>query len=264
VSIRRTLTILATVVTVVAVLLGVRLAGPADRSHRPGSTTAPDSASDSTAALSAPSAATPAHRAARPTLSPTIPGLGAQTLATIPAATRQVVVVAAPDAASGTSMVTEWRRTPAGWLRGRGPLPAHNGYAGWSADHHAGDGATPTGTFTLTAAGGELPDPGTRLPYQQETGYYDIGGTFMGHDLAGSFDYVLAIDYNHVPGSPPNDYRQPLGADRGQGVWFHVDHGSPTHACVSIARDQMRHLLRWLRPASHPVVVMGPQAQLAQ
>jgi L,D-peptidoglycan transpeptidase YkuD (ErfK/YbiS/YcfS/YnhG family) len=260
VSPRRTLTVLATVVTVVAVLLGVRLAGPARGTHR-----APVAAEHTPAPAAAgvhnpATAPASAHRAT----SPTIPGLGPQTLTTIPTATRQVVVVSAPDAASRTSRVTEWRRTPSGWLRSRGPLPAHNGYAGWSADHHAGDGATPIGTFTLTAAGGKLPNPGTRLPYQYEFGYYDVGGTFLGHDLAGAFDYVLAIDYNHVPGSPPSDYRQPLGDDRGQGVWFHVDHGSPTHACVSIARAQMRHLLRWLRPAAHPVVVMGPREQLAQ
>ena len=191
-----------------------------------------------------------------------IPKLGPQTLATIPRETKQVVVVSAKALTSTTSLVSEWQRTPTGWVRVRGPLPAHNGYLGWSEHHEAGDGKTPIGTYTLTSAGGELPDPGTRLPYDQQTGYYDVGGTFLGHDLAGSFDYVLSIDYNHVPGSPPSDYRMPLGTDRGQGVWFHVDHGSPTHACVSIAREQMRLLLRWLRPADRPVVVMGTRTDV--
>ena len=49
----------------------------------------------------------------------------------------------------------------------------------------------------------------------------------------------------------------------GGGIWFHVDHGGPTHGCVSLSRPHMRALLRALDPALHPVVVMGDAASLA-
>jgi L,D-peptidoglycan transpeptidase YkuD (ErfK/YbiS/YcfS/YnhG family) len=55
-----------------------------------------------------------------------------------------------------------------------------------------------------------------------------------------------------------------MGASKGGGIWLHVDHGGPTHGCVSIARAHMRQLLRTLDPARHPVVVMGDSASLAR
>jgi L,D-peptidoglycan transpeptidase YkuD (ErfK/YbiS/YcfS/YnhG family) len=192
----------------------------------------------------------------------TIPNLGRQTLKTIPAGTREVVVVDADDDRSTTNTVTEWQRTPTGWRRHGRAIPAHNGYGGWSEHHLEGDGTSPMGTFTLTAAAGRLPDPGSRLPYEYRPDYYTIGGTFMGHSLAGAFDYLVAIDYNRVPGSPPSDERRPLGSSRGGGIWLHVDHQSPTHGCVSLPKPKMRALVRWLDPAQHPVVVMGTQAFL--
>ena len=55
-----------------------------------------------------------------------------------------------------------------------------------------------------------------------------------------------------------------MGAKRGGGVWLHVDHGGPTHACVSVAKAHMKELLRTLDPDRHPVVVMGYADWLAQ
>ena len=78
----------------------------------------------------------------------------------------------------------------------------------------------------------------------------------------GSFDYVIAINYNRQPGTSPLDWTRPLGASRGGGIWIHVDHGGPTHGCVSIAEAHMKELLRTLDPARHPVVVIGDAAAL--
>ncbi|KOG91090.1 lipoprotein, partial [Streptomyces varsoviensis] len=80
--------------------------------------------------------------------------------------------------------------------------------------------------------------------------------------LAGSFDYVVAINYNRKAGTSPLDWTRPMGADRGGGIWLHVDHGGPTHGCVSVAQDRMAELLRTLDPARKPVVVMGDAASL--
>ncbi|MEU3064960.1 hypothetical protein [Streptomyces subrutilus] len=195
-----------------------------------------------------------------------LPGLGAATRGAVPAEARQAVVVTGEGPDSSRSSVRLYRRDPArGWLpeplAGAG-WPAHNGERGWSDHHVEGDLRSPVGVYGLTGAGGLLDDPGTRLPYDREAAF-TIGGTgSLGEPLAGSFDYVGAIDYNREPGTTPLDRTRPLGAERGGGIWLHVDHNGPTQGCVSLTRPQMRELLLWLDPEQRPVIVMGDAAAL--
>jgi L,D-peptidoglycan transpeptidase YkuD (ErfK/YbiS/YcfS/YnhG family) len=192
-----------------------------------------------------------------------LPGLGPKTSARIPANARQVVLVTGQDKNSSRSHVVLYRRTASGWEGGT-TWPAHNALKGWTTDHHLGDLRSPIGVFTLSDAGGLLSDPGSRLPYTRSGGFA-VGGTgFGGEPLAGSFDYVVAIDYNRVRGTSPLDWTRPQGADKGGGIWLHVDHGGPTHACVSLSQEHMRQLLRTLDPTLHPVIVMGDAASLAE
>jgi len=192
-----------------------------------------------------------------------IPGLGPRTRAWIPANARQVVVVTGVGKDANRSRVVLYRHTGAGWERGPG-WPAHNALKGWTDDHWAGDLRSPVGVFTLTDAGGLLPDPGSRLPYDRSDGFA-VGGTgFEGEPLEGSFDYVVAIDYNREPGTSPLDLTRPLGAGRGGGIWLHVDHGGPTQGCVSLSETHMKELLRTLDPGRHPVIVMGDAASLRE
>ena len=192
-----------------------------------------------------------------------LPGLGPKTWAKVPDDARQAVVVTGRGKSSPRSTVVLYERTDAGWEAGE-TWPAHNALRGWSDDHRAGDLRSPIGVFGLTDAGGLLRDPGTRLPYDQGGGFTATGMGFEGESLAGSFDYVVAINYNREPGTSPLDWTRPLGAGRGGGIWLHVDHGGPTHGCVSIAEKHMKQLLRALDPARHPVVVMGDADSLAR
>ncbi|MFK4870235.1 L,D-transpeptidase family protein [Streptomyces sp. CSMPJR101] len=192
-----------------------------------------------------------------------LPGLGPTTLAQVPAEARQAVVVTGHGRDSARSDVVLYERTATGWQAGE-RWPAHNALRGWTDHHRAGDLRSPVGVFTLSDAGGLWPDPGTRLPYDQGRGFTATGTGFEGEPLAGSFDYVIAIDYNRRPGTTPLDWTRPLGAGRGGGIWLHVDHGGPTQGCVSLSRAHMRALLRTLDPGRHPVVVMGDAASLAR
>ncbi len=192
-----------------------------------------------------------------------IPGLGAGFSAKIPATSNQVVLASGTGKDSSDSSVTLWSRTPDGRWRAGETWAAHNGYAGWTADHSSGDLRSPIGVFTLSDAGGLKPDPGSHLPYHQDRGFVAPGTGFSGEPLAGAFDYVVAIDYNRVTGDSPLDPREPLGTDKGGGIWLHVDHGGPTHACVSLSQDHMIELLKTLDPAAHPVIAMGDAASLA-
>ncbi|MEU8708285.1 hypothetical protein [Streptomyces sp. NPDC048565] len=194
-----------------------------------------------------------------------IPDLGPGTRARIPATARQAVVVTGqgPDSNNSSVVLYNLDDSALGWRPGVGPWPAHNGREGWTDHHLADDLRSPVGVYGLTDAGGRLPDPGALLPYDEQHRFAVTGEGFLGEPLEGSFDYVVAINYNRTPGTSPLDRTRPLGPERGGGIWLHVDHGGPTQGCVSLAEDRMRELLLTLDPAKHPVIVMGDAASLA-
>ncbi len=196
---------------------------------------------------------------------PSIAGLGPKTLARIPAGTRQVLVATGESEDSSNTRVTLWTADADGrWTSAGHSWAARNARDGWTTDHHTGDLHSPIGVFTLSDAGGRLPNPGTRLPYHRSDAFVIGGSGFEGEPLAGSFDYVVAIDYNRVPGRSPLDTAQPMGSGRGGGIWLHVDHGGPTHGCVTLAKSDLVELMTALDPAARPLIVMGPAGVLAR
>ena len=192
-----------------------------------------------------------------------IPGLGPRTRAAIPAGSSQVLVAAGKARNSSASLVTLWSRQKDGRWHPGPTWAGHNAKDGWTRNHHAGDLRSPIGVFTLHDAGGFDTDPGSKLPYDHSSAFHAGGVGFDGETLDEAFDYVIAIDYNRVPGTSPLDGTQPLGEERGGGIWVHVDHGGPTHGCISVAAPHMVTLLRTLLPADHPVIVMGDGGSLA-
>ncbi|MFJ6567932.1 hypothetical protein ACIQNU_10940 [Streptomyces sp. NPDC091292] len=194
-----------------------------------------------------------------------IHGIGPATRGRIPDTTRQVLVVTGEGKdANKASVVLHQRDANGTWRAEGGPWPAHNAKNGWTHDHRADDLRSPIGVFGLRDSGGRLPNPGTKLPYDMDQEFADSGTGFMGESLEGSFDYVIAIDYNRVPGTTPLDKRRPLGDGKGGGIWLHVDHGGPTRACVSLPLEDMEELLRLLDPEMQPVVVMGDRKSLTR
>jgi L,D-peptidoglycan transpeptidase YkuD (ErfK/YbiS/YcfS/YnhG family) len=189
-----------------------------------------------------------------------IPGVGDRLHSEIPAAARQVVAVYGEGEDSEDATVVLYTRHGGTWTRER-RWPAHNGKRGWTPDHRENDKRSPVGVFTLSDAGGVLPDPGTKLPYTRSAAF--AAPRHWPERYWHDFDYVIAIDYNRVRGTPPNDPTRPQGQEKGGGIWLHMDHGSGTSGCVSLSRSGMEHLLRTLDPAQHPVVVMGDRKSLA-
>jgi L,D-peptidoglycan transpeptidase YkuD (ErfK/YbiS/YcfS/YnhG family) len=223
-------------------------------------------------ACSAPQGAGPSTRpqarttaTATPTVIPTtaaptrIPEVGDRLHRRIPANSRQVVAVYGEGRDSPDATVVLYTKRGTTWDRTRS-WPAHNGKKGWTTDHHEGDRRSPVGVFTLTDAGGVLPDPGAKLPYTRSAAF--AAPRWWDRSHWHDFDHVIAIDYNRVRGTPPNDPTRPLGAAKGGGIWLHLDHGGGTSACVSLSRTAMEYLLRTLDPDRHPVVVMGDRADL--
>ncbi|MGK9460112.1 hypothetical protein ACSLFT_08780 [Streptomyces sp. G6] len=234
------------------------LAGCASPAASPGT---PAPSAGTSVAAPAPADDTTDRATARDT---TLPGVGPTTLAGIPDSTRQVLLATGDGKNAGTSTVALYERTSNGWEQVRGPWPAHNALRGWTDDHRLGDLRSPIGVFRLTDAGGLLPDPGTRLSYDRSNGFSVSGTGFEGEPLAGSFDYVVAINYNREAGTTPLDWTRPLGAEKGGGIWIHVDHEGPTQACVSIAKSHMKQLLLALDPDLDPAIVMGDAASLSR
>ncbi|MER7816110.1 hypothetical protein QRN89_18135 [Streptomyces chengbuensis] len=194
-----------------------------------------------------------------------LPGVGPRTSELVPDGTHQAFVVRGRSTNSSESTATLYERDEEKvWRAVAGPWPARNALKGWTDEHWAGDHRSPIGVFGLTDAGGRLPDPGTKLPYHQSEEFVAVGTGFRGETLRGSFDYVVAINYNRESGLTPLDERRPMGWDRGGGVWIHVDHDGPTQGCVSLGLDRMADLLRLLDPDKRPVVVMGDSVSLAR
>jgi L,D-peptidoglycan transpeptidase YkuD (ErfK/YbiS/YcfS/YnhG family) len=189
-----------------------------------------------------------------------VPHVGDRLQRRIPTDSRQVLAVYGDGKDAPGSTVVLYTKRGSAWDRTRG-WPAHNGKKGWTTDHHEGDKRSPVGVFTLTDAGGVLKDPGSRLPYTRSAAF--AAPRWWAKSHWHDFDYVIAIDYNRVKGTPPNDPTRPEGTAKGGGIWLHMDHGSGTSACVSLSRAAMEYLLRTLDPDQHPVVVMGDRADLA-
>ncbi|MEU8532843.1 hypothetical protein OH540_31120 [Streptomyces sp. BPPL-273] len=190
-----------------------------------------------------------------------IPDVGDRYQRLVPKDSRQVVAVYGDGPDSADATVVLYTKQGSAWHRDRS-WAAHNGTKGWTADHRENDKRSPVGVFTLTDAGGVLPDPdtGKGLPYTRSASF--AAPRWWEKSYWHDFDYVIAIDYNRVKGTPPNDPTRPRGASKGGGIWLHMDHGSGTSACVSLPKPGMEYLLRALDPDAHPVVVMGDKARL--
>jgi L,D-peptidoglycan transpeptidase YkuD (ErfK/YbiS/YcfS/YnhG family) len=200
---------------------------------------------------------------AGPTVAPRPLPLGPRTTATIPAATTQVLVVSGAALTSNVVAAELYERVDGDWVRIT-RWKGHIGKKGWTTRHVEGDLKTPVGTFTLSDAGGLLPDPGSDLPYHRSSAFVPPRSEpGFGDAMADAFNYVIAVDYNRVPGRSPLDWTRPLGAKRGGGIWLHVDHDGPTHGCVSLPQSGLRDLLKRLSVERRPVVVMGDAAHLA-
>ncbi|MET9464384.1 hypothetical protein ABZY44_06075 [Streptomyces sp. NPDC006544] len=190
-----------------------------------------------------------------------LPDVSEQTRAKIPADARQLVLVTGKAADSSESTAALYTRpaTGADWVKSAS-WPARNGAKGWSAERTYGDLTSPEGVFALTDAGGLLPKPpGTKFPYDQDRSFVATGLGVEGESLRGSFDYVVAIDFNRKPGVSPLDPTKPEGEDKGGNIWLHVDHDGPSQGCVGIPKDAMKKVLETLDPAAKPVIVMGPK-----
>jgi L,D-peptidoglycan transpeptidase YkuD (ErfK/YbiS/YcfS/YnhG family) len=185
---------------------------------------------------------------------------------------RQVVTVAVQSAASTSGVLKKWRWSDKknGYVRVGKPIRSYVGEDGvGQASEYVS--RTPAGVFTLTESFGRLSDPGTRLPYRQvdhsswwvsdvTSPHYNTyrecsPGAWCGFRQSRSeqlgaislYSHSLVIDYN----------RDPVIPGAGSAFFLHETEGKPTQGCVSIRRDQLSAVLRWLDPKKKPVISIG-------
>jgi len=189
---------------------------------------------------------------------------------------QQVIVVDAPDAASTTATLTAYENDGNGWYEAVGPQPAVDGVHGWlpGASRTEGDGTTPEGIYGIgPTMYGVQPDPGTQFAYHQL-----VCGDWWDEDPASptynTFQHVacgttppfggdseaLWTEGNAYPAFAVIDYNTPAAGPFGSAIFLHADTGAPTLGCVSLPLGDLDAVLRWLNPALHPVIVMGPDA----
>ena len=222
----------------------------------------------------------PTAVAASPSYAPPIPGVR-RAYGHLGASTQQVIVVTSSSWTTTYAVVGLWSRSGTGWHRDALWL-ARVGYGGLviGTQRVQGTGTTPAGAYPITSAFGILGNPGTALPYtkvdddqwwveDRTSAFYNqmrrarLGGfhvTTAGYNgsehlarMGAQYDYAAVIDFNRP---------HPV-VGRGAGIFLHAFGSGATGGCVSVSLDHMRTALRWLRPALHPMIVIGPSAWLA-
>jgi L,D-peptidoglycan transpeptidase YkuD (ErfK/YbiS/YcfS/YnhG family) len=189
-----------------------------------------------------------------------------------PASAGQLITVEAARAATTTATVRIWRRSGDCWAPAGGPWQGRLGRNGLSDRHREGDGTTPTGAYGIGGVVyGIEPDPGVRARYHRIV----CGDWWDGDSGSPTYNRFRHVRCGTSPpfrgGSEPlwrytRAYRHfaeirynadPAVPGRGSAIFLHADTGGPTAGCVSLPAAALGTVLRWLRPAQAPAIVIG-------
>jgi L,D-peptidoglycan transpeptidase YkuD (ErfK/YbiS/YcfS/YnhG family) len=184
----------------------------------------------------------------------------------------QLVTVSAARADTTYASVGIWQKVAGCWGRAGGPWPARVGRNGLSDRHREGDGTTPTGSYAIDPTiYGVAPDPGVRGPYHRlvcgdwwdedpaSPGYNTFrhvrcgsqppfgGGSEALWRITRAYRHFAVVRYNAAPVVP----------GRGSAIFLHADTGRATNGCVGLPLPRLLAVLRWLRPASAPLIAIA-------
>ncbi len=190
----------------------------------------------------------------------------------------QLITVEASRYATSTGSVRLWQKAGGCWVAAGGPWTARLGRNGLSNHHLEGDGTTPTGAYALgPVVYGLAPDPGVGYPYHRlvcgdwwnenaaSAGYNTFQHVPCGAtpDFARPGDYGLWLSKRAYQHFIPIRYNaDPAVPGRGSAIFLHDDWGSPTHGCITLAPSRLETVLRWLRPAAKPLIVIGTRTEI--
>lgn len=212
-------------------------------------------------------------------------GAGARGRFSVPPSARQLVVVSSPTYDPPNFLATLRTFVRAGGHGAWKPV-----FPAWQAEigsgelrdvRREGDHATPTGVYGFgPTMYGIYPNPGgLHEPYHRlvcgdwwnEDPYSPTYNRFV-HVPCGttpgfaawseplwqetrSYPYLAVIDYNLDPTVAGRDAP-------GSGIFLHAWMDAPTEGCIALPIPELVSVLRWLRPAEHPVIEIGTQAEI--
>lgn len=179
----------------------------------------------------------------------------------------QVITVEAVLPHSVVAVVRTWQLTGRGqYVQVRGPIHAFVGVHGIGHTKE-GSGRTPVGVFTMTQAFGNKANNGTRLAYFRagRDDWWDENPNSLMYnrhvksqlspgahsenllDAGAVYAHAVVINYN----------TNPVIKGAGSGFFLNVSGGAPTEGCVAIPAENLNVVMRWLDPASDPIISIG-------
>jgi L,D-peptidoglycan transpeptidase YkuD (ErfK/YbiS/YcfS/YnhG family) len=190
----------------------------------------------------------------------------------VPPATTQLLTVSAPRLRTTAATFRAWRRDGDCWRQVAGPFTARVGWNGLRVNRREGDGTTPIGTFPIAAhMYGNEPNPGVAFRYTR----LHCGDWWVEDPRSPAYNRFQRIGCGVKPPfrvTTPDMSKSihayaflavigfnmsPIVPGRGSGIFLHVQVHSSTNGCVSLPRSQLLRVLRWLRPAPAPQIVIG-------
>ena len=208
------------------------------------------------------------------------------------AGVHQVVTVTSAHWSDTRAQLSAWSKDADGWHRVHGPVTVRLGWNGWvrAADRRQDTGTTPAGKFALPMAFGNRVDPGSGLPYThvdsddvwpyepRDPATYNIyqprrastshwRSDYRERLASYGYEYAYAavVGFNLPGGVHWSSQRRQYVASRtahtsrGGGIFLHVQRSRYTAGCVAGPISDIRWVLRWLDPAQHPRIAMGPR-----
>lgn len=205
---------------------------------------------------------------------------------------KQLVTVTSDRWSNTRASLSAWRKRADGWHRVRGPVTVRLGWNGWvvARNRRQNSGTTPAGRFTMPRAFGNRADPGTKLrythsgnndvwpyeprdpatyniyqPFQAATSHWRSGYKERIASYGYEYAYSVVLGFNLPSGVHWSKRRHQFVAretahtGRGGGIFLHVQRSKYTAGCVAGPLRDVRWMVRWLDPALHPRIVMGPR-----
>ncbi|MEV4619056.1 L,D-transpeptidase family protein [Asanoa sp. NPDC049573] len=203
-------------------------------------------------------------------------GTIASRLHTIPASTRQLIVVYSSGYGTSVASFETFEKVNGVWRSKFGVMSARIGSKGFSDSHQEGIPTTPTGVYTIgSTMYGVRANPGVKYTYHQlvANDYWDenpssstynsfVHGTDPGGysealwQTVPQYNYFAVINYN-IP------VKEATPA-RGSGIFLHVMGSGATAGCVSLTQSDLLRVLEWLDPGAAPRIVMAPSQNLGR
>ncbi len=181
----------------------------------------------------------------------------------------QAIVVTASKYGATTAQFTAYQRTAGGWKATLGPWSAWVGAKGIAPPgaKREGDLRTPSGTYGFDFFFGVQPDPGVKFPYRVVIGpniawvedpaspNYNRWVDTAQEDAGANPDGMYKPQYNYGAVVAYNTAARTPGV--GSGIFIHVSRNRPSAGCITLPVEALLAVLRWLDPATAPVIVIG-------